>query len=270
LRRSLAIHQLSALDMPVLDFVDLAAAVGCEKVCIFAHWPPNMRTEIAAVSRAEKGEFLTRLADHGLGVSGADFYPITPELDLKGYERGVAFAAELGARHLITAVDDTEEARAVANLGALTEMAAAHGLRIGLEFMTLAPGCRTIGKGAWFVDQVGLPNIGLNMDVLHLTRSGGTAADVAALEPRYFNNAQICDGRGRHVSDDYLIEAGADRLTPGAGDFALHEVFAAVPAETPMDLEVPSRTRDGKSAKDFLADAARRARQILEEAAPTR
>jgi sugar phosphate isomerase/epimerase len=268
--RPLALHQLGALELAPLDFVDLAADVGCQAVCIFGFWPPGQVTQLPTVPRELGRDFRARLADRGLGLSGVDFFPVTEGLDLEAYKGGVAFAAELGARQLITAIQDADRPRAVANLGALAELAGSHGLRIGLEFMSLSAGCRTIGDGAWFVDQVGRDNVGLDLDVLHLVRSGGTAAEVAALDPRYFNNAQICDGRGLAVTDDYLKEAGADRLRPGTGDFPLREVFAAVPAETPIDVEVPSLTCEGLSRRDFLADAVARARAILEDLSPER
>jgi sugar phosphate isomerase/epimerase len=254
------------MELSPLEFVDLAADAGCDKVCLFANWPPGLPAELPTVPRRLGRELTARLADRGLGVAGCDFFPVIAGLDVATYEGSVAFAAELGARHLITAVWDEDPASGVAGLGALSELAAAHGLKVGIEFMGMTPACARLEQAIWYVDQVGREDLGIDVDVLHLVRSGGSASDVARLAPRYFNNAQICDGHGLAVTADYMQEAGADRATPGKGDFPLREVFAAVPMETPIDLELPSMSRGGADVRDFVLDAVARTRAILDAA----
>ncbi len=103
----------------------------------------------------------------------------------------------------------------------------------------LTPACNSIGRAAWFVEQVARSNVGIAVDALHLARTGGTPAEIAALPAHHFAYAQICDGRGFHRSADYLPEA-LDRMMPGDGEFPLRAIIEALPQATALDVEVPS------------------------------
>jgi sugar phosphate isomerase/epimerase len=272
MKTTIALHQLTVMELGPMELADMAAATGCERVCVFANWPKGMPIELPAFPGALKRDFLAKLADLGLTVGGADFYPVLGDLDPADCKPTLALAAELGARHITSAVLDDDDARAVDKLGALADHAAAEGLKVGIEFMGLSPACFTLERAKWFVDQVGRPNLGITLDVVHVIRGGNTAADVAALDARYINNAQICDGHGLQATRDYTEEAGMNREVPGLGDFPLKEIFSAVPADIPIDLEMPSMTRGGPgvSTTDFLRDAVTRSKAILDSATRTR
>jgi sugar phosphate isomerase/epimerase len=80
------------------------------------------------------------------------------------------------------------------------------------------------------------------IDPLHLARSGGTPADVKALDPKYFPYAQISDG---------VLEPGepnpalfgklgpGQRKMPGEGTLPLRELLAALPKDIPLSVELP-------------------------------
>jgi sugar phosphate isomerase/epimerase len=123
----------------------------------------------------------------------------------------------------------------------------------------------SVERAAWFVDQVGRPNVGIGVDALHLIRSGGTPADVARLDGRYLSNAQICDGHGLHRASDYMTEA-RNRELPGAGDFPLRTLLSALPATIPLELEVPSQKRReaGISAIDHVREAMSRLHALVD------
>jgi NAD(P)-dependent dehydrogenase (short-subunit alcohol dehydrogenase family) len=128
-----------------------------------------------------------------------------------------------------------------------------------------------VEEAAWFASQVGRGNLGLNICPLHLIRSGGTAAKVAALEPRYICNGQINDGHGLHGSASYFNEVHAREL-PGAGEFPLADILYALPPDTPVEVKIPSerRRQSGVSALDFAKDAATRSRSLLDTVASCR
>jgi sugar phosphate isomerase/epimerase len=275
--RPLSLHQFSALELQPLEFLAVAAAAGADQVSIFTHVPrfglPDQQSPVAmpVFSPAIGREARLKLADAGLQVGSDEFFPINEHISMDGFAPALALGRELGARRAIAHIHDAEPARAVDRLGALCDLAAGEGLAIGLEFMGLLPACDSLRRAAWFVDQVGRANIGVGVDFLHFVRSGGAVADLAALTPRYFAYAQLCDGRGLHASTDYADEA-FNRLLPGEGDFPLEEMCAAIPGATPYEVEAPAvgRKLGRVELAGRLAEALDRARRLIERVRPTR
>jgi len=275
--RPLALHQITAMEAGPVELVSIAAATGCQGVCIFTHSPrsplPGMTTSFAfpVVDQGNRDAMLERLADTGITVGNIEFFPIQEGLDLQVYRDGLALGGELGAQRAVTHIHDPDDARAVDTLGRLCDMAAGYGITLGLEFMGLTPACNSVQRAAWFVGQVGRNNIGIGVDALHLARTGGTPAEVAELPAHLFVYAQICDGAGLSVTSDYLSEA-ENRKMPGDGDFPLRELIEALPLSTALDVEVPSTTlvARGVSALDRAREAVARARVLTDAAKVSR
>jgi sugar phosphate isomerase/epimerase len=248
--RPLSIHQITAMAAGPVGLVKIAADMGCDGVCIFTHLPGSAaRSGFPAVTEANKAAMKSALAAHNVIVSNIEFFPVTESVVLTDFIPALALGAELGAKRAVCHIHDAVEDRAVDRLGKLADLAASLGLNLGLEFMGITAGCRTIQQAAWFVDQVG--------------RSGGTAQDVAALDPRYFSYAQICDGKGLHQSSDYMNEA-LNRVLPGEGDFAIPAILEALPASCPIDVEVP--TSNAVEPAEWAAKAVRCSRFMIEQA----
>ena len=74
---------------------------------------------------------------------------------------------------------------------------------------------------------------------MHLYRSGGSAADVAALDPALIGYAQLCDVPITAPHDDYMREACFQRRAPGDGELPLAALIAALPDDVRIGLEVP-------------------------------
>lgn len=278
--RPLALHQITAMTADPAGLLRIAAQAGCASVCLFTHVPQVAIPDAEAgahtfpmVTAANLGTFRAAMAETGVGVSNIEFFPVAPGLNVDALAPAFAIGAEIGAARIVTHIHDADDARAVDTLGRLTTLAASHGLATGLEFMGLTPPCASIQRAAWFVDQVARPELGLAVDMLHLVRTGGTAADVAALAPRYFSYGQLCDGRGLHRAADYLPEA-MDRTLPGQGDFPLAEILAALPAAVPLDVEVPNATAnaggDTAAMRDHAMAAVQAARALVDAAPATR
>lgn len=144
-------------------------------------------------------------------------------------------------------------------------------MRVAIEFCQMTPGCKTMEQAKWFVDQVGRANLGFGICPMHLTRSGGTAANIAALDARYLFYGQINDGHGLHVSPAYFDEVH-NRELPGDGEFPLHDILSALPADAPIEVKLPSdrRREAGVSALDFSREAGARSRALLDALTPDR
>lgn len=277
MQRPLGLHHLTLKELDPLAFIDVAAEAGYDQLSLFTNAPhvPQAGREgkfvYPTVTPELVPEVQARLDAHGLKVVNAEFFLMTLEVDLAAYDPGLATGSALGAAHVMTHIFDTEQARAVATLGAFCDLAASHGLRVAIEFCSLTPGCRSIRQAAWFVDQVGSANLGFSVCPMHLTRSGGTAQDVAGLDAHYILNGQINDGRGLHVSSDYFAEVH-DRELPGDGDFPLHEILGALPVATPIEVKIPyeRRKETGVSALAFARECLARSRPLVDALEPRR
>ena len=251
-----------------VGLVSIAAEAGCDGVCIFTHIPANVdKALFPVVDEDNKAKMLAVMRDRDIAVSNVEFFPISADADIADFCPGLALGAELGAERAVCHIHDTQTNRAVEKLGNLADLAGGYGLSLGLEFMGMTAGCRSLDHAAWFVDQVARPNLGIAIDMLHLVRTGGTAADVAALDSHYFSYAQICDGRGRHLSTDYMREA-LNRELPGDGDFPVQAIINALPLFCPLDIEVPcSKLAERNiSTDEWARKAISQSRELIDRA----
>ncbi len=268
--RPLGLHQLSAMDIGPLELIETAAVCGYDQVSLFTNAPvvpiagQEGKFTFPTVTQEMAREAMQRLDAHGLSVVNAEFFLMRPDVDLASYVPGLALGRALGARHAISHVFEPDPARAVDILGRFCDIAAAEDMIVALEFCQMTPGCKTMARAVWFVEQVGRVNLGFGICPMHLIRSGGTAADVAALDPRYLLYGQINDGHGLHLSEAYFDEVH-DRQLPGNGDFPLADILSALPAAVPIEVKCPSdsRRKAGVSALDYARDAGERARALL-------
>jgi sugar phosphate isomerase/epimerase len=275
--RPLALHQVTAVELEPRDLVVLAGELGCDRVCLFTYAPDDPlpgsgvgRLPFHTVTPSSKAELLSRMRDCGVGVSNVEFFPIGPATRVGDFRSGFELGRELGAGRAVVHIHDHDDARALATLARTCELAAEYDLAIGLEFMGFTA-CDSIQRATFFAVQVAQPNIGLAVDALHLVRTGGSPDDVAALPASLISYAQICDGRGTAPAKQYRPEA-MDRLAPGEGDFPLPAILAALPAHTPLDVEVPSATlkEAGMPARERAARAVSATRRLLSGVEPSR
>jgi sugar phosphate isomerase/epimerase len=268
--RSLSLQQITVIEADPLSLVSIAHELGCRTVSVFIHVASGL--EFPMVTHTNKAGMLARMNDTGIHILAVESFLIHANTDVMAFEPALALAGELGARFLAVHVVDDDDSRAVDRLGQLCERAAVYRLGLGVEFMPLTSACATIERAAYFVRRVGQRNFGIALDALHLARSGGTPADVAALEPELFAYAQLCDGTSLNVSSDYIDEARFDRLVPGEGCFPLAALIEALPAGTPLEIEVPSEPlrKQGMPPLERARRAAVATRALLDSATPMR
>jgi sugar phosphate isomerase/epimerase len=82
------------------------------------------------------------------------------------------------------------------------------------------------------------------VDALHLSRSGGTPADVKAVDPKLFEYAQLCDAPAAIPDMDRMRLEPGDRLLPGQGGLPLVELMRVLPADLPIAVEAPVKTME--------------------------
>ena len=271
MKRTLGLHQTTAMDLTPVELVRAAAAAGFDHVSLFTNNPVvpldghEDKFVFPRVTEGSKREVLDALATTGLTVVNAEFFLMRPDIEIMTYVPGLELGRELGARHAVTHIFETEPARAVDMLGAFCDLADAADMAVTIEFCPMTPGCKSIEQAAWFADQVSKANLGFGICPMHLVRSGGTATDVEKHADRYIRFGQVNDGFGLHSSTAYFDEVH-DRELPGDGDFPLHDILRALPPGAPIEVKIPrdSRIRSGAPAQAYINEAFMRTRPIVD------
>lgn len=263
--RPLAVAHLTALETPPVEWVRLAAKAGFDGVGLRLHpaTPGGVAYPIVAGSAAQR-ELRDTLAGIGVAVLDVEFIPIVPEFDPRSFESLFEAAASLGASSVSVSGDDPDEARLAANLAALAGIAKSFGLRIDLEFMRWRH-VGTLAHARAAIERAAQPNLALVIDALHLSRSGGTPDDVAAMPSEQIGLVQLCDApRALPVSDDDAIrEARTARLAPGDGALPLEALLHAAPRNVALSVEMPMPSL---SADARMKLAWRSARRVVDSA----
>lgn len=246
--RLLSIAQLTALPLTPPELVQLTADAGC-RVCGLRLLPasPGGPAYPLMNDAALLAETLARMRALGVAVFDLEIIRIGEPFDPRAYGAFFEAGQRLGARAVLVAGDDADEARLTARYAHLCEAAAPFGLTCDLEFMPWTA-VKDARAAARVVRAAGQPNAGVLVDALHFARSGTTLDDVAALPRAALHYAQVCDGRvpGPQSVEGLIHDARCERLLPGEGGIALGDLFARLPADLPVSIEIPSDTRAPK------------------------
>lgn len=254
--RLLSISHLTVLDATPPDLVVAAAGAGFDAVGVRV-WPAGDEPAYPMLGDSPMlRETLARLADTGVRVLDVEVLRLRPDSRHDDALRILDAGARLGARDVLVICNDPDEGRLVDRFAAVCEAADDRGLRACLEFMIFSS-VKTIDDAVRVLDRAAHPAGAVLVDALHLQRSGGTPAEVAALPPDRLPYAQLCDGPSEPIRPDEevaLIEARTGRLFPGDGELPLRELVDALPAAA-LAVEAPVAELAGISA----AERARRA-----------
>jgi len=170
----------------------------------------------------------------------------------------VDIAAELGARNLLCVSSDPDMAATTAKLQTLVTRAAGTGVRVNLEFGIFTE-VKTIHMARTVLEAVEGEAKALLVDTLHWARSGGTAADLAAIPRAWLSYCQPCDApaEGPDTGDfDAIIDDAINRRLPlGQGGLPLAAMLDALPDTLPLAVE--ERSAALREAFPDLADRAR-------------
>lgn len=188
-------------------------------------------------------EVEARLADTGVQVLDAEIFRIKPDTRVADYEAAVATAARLGARELLVAGNDPDDARQIATFAAFCELAGRYGLGAVLEFMPWTE-AKDLPQATRIVERCGAANAGVLIDPFHFSRSRSRIEDIALVPPARLRYLQFCDVPAAvpPTMEAILDQARAERLFPGEGELDLLGLLRAVPPDVPLSIEVPTQT----------------------------
>ncbi len=240
--RGIGIDFISVFGLPPVQFVALAAELGCQHISIaLTPMPGNPLGYPLWSLRDDAGlrkDLIAALRDHDITISLGEGFLVRPGTDICEAAGDMALMRELGIPRINIVPIDPDWSRGIDQLSLFAEMADANGLAATLEYM---PGMRIgdLATSAAAVTEVGNPNLRLLIDAMHLFRSGGGAADVAALAPEMIGYVQLCDVPVISKYESYADEARYYRLPPGEGELPLQELINALPRDLMLGLEVP-------------------------------
>ena len=216
-------------------------------------------------------------ADAGLKISlfqpFRDFESVPEELfrrNLERAERKFELMGELGAPMMLVcsnvspaAIDDDE--RAAAQLHALAERAARHGLRIGYEALAWGAHVRTYSHVWRIVQKADHSHLGVLLDSFHTLALADDPAGIEQIPGDKIFFVQLADAP--KLKMDVLTWSRHFRCFPGQGEFDLagfvrHALAAGYTG--PLSLEIFNDEFRGSSARQTAADG-RRSLQFLEE-----
>jgi sugar phosphate isomerase/epimerase len=277
--QDLGLEFISVFGMPPVEYVELAAGLGCGYVTFslepsLAFNPHNYSPYSLRTDAGLRRDVKAALAHHGVRISLGEGFVITSDKDVRDvWGPDLAIMSELGVKRINAVTLEPDFARNVDQYGALAELSASHGIETLVEFIPIftIPDLPTAVR---LVRQVGRPDFRLVIDTMHVGRSGATAAELAALDPALVAHIQLCDAPISPVIPDYLTEAMYERQVPGEGELPLADMLAALPRDkVVIGLEVPRRSeaeagagpreRLGRcvaAARELLGDVERRAR----------
>lgn len=135
---------------------------------------------------------------------------------------------------------DRDANRTFDQFAKIAGMADALGIETTIE---IGPGpVRNLAAALTAVRHVGRRTFRLLIDTMHFARSGGTAADIVAVDPDVIGYVQLCDVPVVSRFTSYMDEALRERMVPGTGELPLLDIIAAIPEHVVLGLEVPQRS----------------------------
>ena len=269
-QRSYSLAYLTVDTCTVPEAIDIAAALGYADVGL--RLLPNApgAPHQALLGHADLlRESLARMRDTGVGVYDLEIIRLGDNFEPEHYRAFWDMGAALGARAVLVAADDTDRARLAHNYARLCECMQPYGMSANLEFMpwTAVKNCRDVLE---VIDLAGRPaNAGLLVDALHFGRSTTTLADIASIPRSLLHYAQICDATaGLHFSDEALIHtARSERALPGEGSIDLQGLFANLPQDLPISVEVVNHAQSrALGAMAWARASLEKSKQVLASA----
>lgn len=242
--RPISLAALTVLELTPPEMVTCAAEAGYSHVGIrlLPATPTEPQYDLVGDTPLLR-EVERRLADTGIQVLDAEIFRIKPDTRVADYEAAVASAARLGARELLVAGNDPDEARLTDTFAMFCELAARYKLGAMLEFMPWTD-AKDLPQAARIVARCGHENAGVLIDPFHFSRSFSRLADIATVPPGRLRYLQFCDVPAEvpPTMDAILAQARAERLFPGDGGLDLLGLLRATPRDIPLSIEVPTHT----------------------------
>ena len=239
--REYSLAHLTVLSLTPPQLVDVAARTGYDGVGVrMTRVTPDEVLYPLATDRALRKETMARVADTGVRIHDIELLRMDPTLDADHFLPCLEAGAELGARHAIAQLPDPDRERATARFARLCDLAKPLGIFVSLEFPHWTE-TGNLAEATRVVRAVNRPNAGILIDMLHFGRSDSSQEELARLPREWFRFAHVCDAAKEMppTMAGIIRTARDERLFPGEGGIAVHEILACLPPDIPYALEIP-------------------------------
>ncbi len=241
--RKFSLAYLTTAPMLPPEVLELAAGLGYDAVGLRAlpAVPGGNDTSPLITDKALLRETRRALQATGIPVFDMEIVRLNAAFTVAEFAPFLDVCGALGAKAILVAGDDPDEARLTQSFAAFCAAARPYGLTADLEPMpwTKIPNVATALR---ILEAAGAGNGGLLVDALHTARSSTTLADVRAIPRARINYIQLCDAPAEIPTtlEGLLHTARAERLLPGDGGLPLQALLEALPADVPVSLEIPN------------------------------
>lgn len=265
---NLGIECLSVFNLPPVQFVNLAADVGCRHISSgliqMPYNPHNYPAWSLREDAALRREMIAAMRDRGVEISLGEGFAIRAGVDVSDRAGDLALFCELGVKRINTVAFDPDLNRNLDQIGKLAEMANAAGVELTLE----APPSSPIGNfnaALSALKKINMPNFKLMIDTMHFCRSGSSIADLASADKNLIGYVQLSDVPLVAADSNYQDEAMYKRLPPGQGELPLLDILKVLPRNLVYSLEVPQRSlaEAGVSARAWADQCLTSTRKLL-------
>lgn len=238
-RRELSLAALGFLELDPPALLDVAAAAGFSSVSLRT-WPAVPGGAEYPLLEGSRLSRLTRERLHatGVGILQIELVSLARDVEIEQHRPVLEGGAALGARRIVACGDD-EDGIVVERLAELCDLGAEFGMSVDLEFMPFRP-LATLPQALAVLERADRDNACVMIDALHLFRSGGGVADVAAAPGSRIGVCQLCDAPLVGPARDRATEAREHRLLPGDGELPLRDLLAVLPGGVSLAAEVPN------------------------------
>jgi sugar phosphate isomerase/epimerase len=258
----LSLDSLTLTDTQPQAAIRAAAEAGFDACSLWIIPPPLFPA--ALLTPDKERECAAILADTGMEVIALEVFDLHSMAGVEECRPLLAMGARLGGKAALAInYSNADRVETAEILAKFAETATDFGLATNLE--PVAGGKSQTPAEALDLIRASGADVGICLDPHHLIRSGGTVADVAALNPGLVRYVQLCDGPVPQPPAIAATEAVCERLYPGDGDFPLLDFLRAAPRDVPLGVECPSlsRARAGASAFDQASEAMAAIRRLL-------
>ncbi len=264
----LGIEFISVFALPPIEFVNLAADLGCQHIGMMLnpmadnphHYPAWSLKNDAGLRR----DMIKAMHDRNVSISlGEGFFAI-PGRDIRNSAADLELMHELGVKRICTLSVGGEQSFAFDQFALLADMTGALDMELAIEFGPCL-GITDLQTAAAAVRHVNKANTKLVIDTMHLYRSGSTAADLVELGLDKIGYVQLCDVPVVSIQPSYVEEAKYERMVPGTGELPLIDVLKVLPPNIVIGLEVPQRAKAlaGVGPRERLRESVAAAQALL-------
>jgi sugar phosphate isomerase/epimerase len=269
------LNRLLSFDHPTtpglgpLQVIALAHALECDAVVLRMHNDPRYphHPYVLSGEAALRRQIREDVAARGMFVAAGCALEIRAGAPVASLQPALEAAADIGARSVTVVNYDTDKSTHADTVGELAERSGKLGLRALLEFFALS-GIDSLPYAVDLIRRIDHPALGVSLDSLHFTRTGGTIAQITATPPALIVHAQLNDGPAVQPLDKQMDEAWGNRLLPGDGAFDLTGMVRALPSNVPIGVEAGNTDRfaEGVTMEEHGRAAVAAMRRVVADA----